>query len=92
MKVSGIIKFNQKQNKTTEELGSLDNEIETVKIDPDDPASIEAAIQSMEAIIDKRLGPYSGNSIIAPFAKSIKIKYRESIVNRAATDRIKIFY
>lgn len=87
-KISGLDQLSRQLTDAKKALQSLDGELGTVSIDPDDPASIEAAIQSMEAIIDERLGPYASNPIIAPLAENMKEKYRESIVDRAASARI----
>jgi hypothetical protein len=60
-----------------------------VKFDPEDPGSIEAAISSMEKIIDDRIGEYTSNSIIGPMAEEMKEKYREAIIAKAAEERLK---
>lgn len=87
-KISGLDQLSRQLADAKKALESLDGEFGSVSIDPDDPASIEAAIQSMEAIIDERLGPYASNPFIAPLAESMKEKYRESIIDRAAAARI----
>lgn len=90
LKFSGLIKLNKQLSEATEALVSLDNELGAVNMDSGDPSSIEAAIQSIEESIDKRLGPYEENSIIAPFSEGLKRKCRESIIERAEAARIKI--
>lgn len=87
-KISGLNQLSRQLTDAKKALESLDGELGTVSIDPDDPASIEAAIQNMEAIIDERLGPYASNPIIAPLAESMKEQYRQSIIDRAAAARI----
>ena len=72
LKFSGLIKLNKKLSEATEALLSLDSELGAVNIDSGDPSSIEVAIQSIEESIDKRLGPYAENSIIAPVAEDLK--------------------
>lgn len=87
-KISGLDQLSRQLTDVKKAFENLDGELGTVSIDPDDPASIEAAIQIIEAIIDERLGPYASNPIIAPLAQSMKEKYRESIVDRATAARI----
>jgi hypothetical protein len=87
-KISGLDDLSRQLTDAQKALEALDGELGTVSFDSDDPASIEAAIQSVEAIIDERLGPYAGNPIIAPLAEEMKEKYREAIIDRAAGARL----
>ena len=87
-KISGLDKLNRQLSDAKKALEGLDGELGTLSFDPNDPASIEAAIQSMEAIIEERLGQYASNPIIAPLAENMKEKYRESITDHAAAARI----
>ena len=87
-KISGLDDLSRQLTDAQKALEALDGELGTVSFDPDDPASIEAAIQSVEAIIDERLGPYTSNPIIAPLAEEMKEKYREAIIDRAAEARL----
>lgn len=88
-KISGLDNLSRQLTDAQKALDALDGELGTVSFNPDDPASIEAAIQSVETIIDERLGPYSSNPIIAPLAEEMKEKYREAIIERAAEARLK---
>jgi hypothetical protein len=87
-KISGLDQLSRQLTDAQRAIESLDSDLGTVSFDPEDPASIDAAIQSVEAIIDEKLGPYASNPIIAPLAENMKEKYRESIVDRAAAARI----
>jgi hypothetical protein len=88
LKVSGLDQLSRQLNDAQKALENLDGELGTVSFDPNDPASIEVAIQNVEAIIDDRLGQYPNNLIIAPLAEKMKEQYRESIIDRAALARI----
>lgn len=87
-KISGLDDLSRQLTNAQKALETLDSELGTVSFDPNDPASIEAAIQSVEAVIDERLGPYASNPIIAPLAEEMKEKYREAIIDRAAGARL----
>lgn len=87
--ITGLDKLSKQLSDAQKALEMLDGELGTVSFDPDDPASIEAAIQSVETIIDDRLGPFASNPIIAPLAEQMKDKYREAIIDRAAEARLK---
>lgn len=86
--ITGLDKLSKQLSDAQKALEMLDGELGTVSFDPDDPASIEAAIQSVETIIDDRLGPFASNPIIAPLAEQMKDKYREAIIDRAAEARL----
>jgi hypothetical protein len=88
-KISGLDELSSQLTNAQRALEALDGELGTVKFDPSDPASIEAAIQSVDTIIDEKLGQYANNPIIAPLAESMKQKYREAIIDRAAEARLK---
>ncbi|MDO8772060.1 MAG: hypothetical protein Q7K57_25805 [Burkholderiaceae bacterium] len=87
-KISGLDELSRQLSDANKAIESLDGELGTLSFDPDDPASIEAAIQSMEAIIEDRLGQFASNPIIAPLSENMKEKYRESIIDHAAAARI----
>ena len=88
-KITGLDELSRQLTEAQRAIEALDGEIGTVNFDPNDPASIEAAIQSVESMIDERLVQYTSNPIIAPLAASLKEKYREAIVDRAAEARLK---
>lgn len=87
--ITGLDKLSKQLSDAQKALEMLDGELGTVSFDPNDPASIEAAIQSVETIIDDRLGPFASNPIVAPLAEQMKEKYREAIIERAAEARLK---
>lgn len=87
--ITGLDELSKQLTDTQKALEALDGELGTVSFNPNDPASIEAAIQSVEMIIDDRLGPFASNPIIAPLTEQMKEKYREAIIDRAAEARLK---
>lgn len=79
----------QKELKEAEQvLNELDGELGVVNFDPHDPASIEAAIHSVERMIDNRTEEYSGNPIIGPLIDQMKESYRENLLQKAAEARL----
>ncbi|QHF03873.1 MULTISPECIES: hypothetical protein [Pseudomonas syringae group] len=79
----------QRQLKEAEAvLKDLDGDLCTVNFDPNDPASIEEAVQQVEAVIDERIGRYASNPIIEPLAAEMKERYRAEILERAAAARL----
>lgn len=89
IKVTGLDKLQKTLSDAQKAAEEIDGELGSVSFDPSDPASIEAAIQNMETMIDDRLGPYSKNPIVGPMADQMKEAYREGIIEKAAEARLK---
>jgi hypothetical protein len=88
-KISGLQEMQDQLAQAQQALEGIDGELGTVNFDPHDPASVEAAIRSMEAMIDGKLGEFSNNSFVADLAEGMKERYREGILARAAEYRPK---
>jgi hypothetical protein len=61
---------------------SLNGEIAQVRVVPGDQASVQAAIEQIEAVIDQKTALYRGNPFLEPVVKALKEKYREHIIER----------
>ncbi|HBO5549737.1 hypothetical protein [Pseudomonas aeruginosa] len=88
-KITGLDKLQKNLKDAQRALSDLDGELGVVNFNPNDPASIEGAIQSVNRMIDDRLGECSSNPIVGPLAEQMKEKYRESILEKAAEARLK---
>ena len=89
IKITGLDQLTKQIEDAKRALEGLDGELGRVSFDPNDPGSIESAIQRLEAMIDERLGRFSSNSIIGPLASNMKEKYRKGILDHAAAERLK---
>lgn len=87
-KITGLDKLQKNLKDAERALSESDGELGVVNFDPNDPASIEGAIQSVNRMIDERLSEYSSNPIVGPLAEQMKEKYRESILEKAAAARL----
>lgn len=87
-KITGLDKLQKNLKDAERALSESDGELGVVNFDPNDPASIEGAIQSVNRMIDERLSEYSSNPIVGPLAEQMKEKYRESILENAAAARL----
>lgn len=87
VKIDGLDTFTRQLDEAQKALASIDGDLGEVRFSPDDPASIERAIQDVEAMIDERLSAYATNPIVGPLAEEMKEQYREAIVARAAEAR-----
>lgn len=89
IKIEGLDKLQRQLKDAERAFQELDGEMGSVTFDPNDPASIEQAIQEMTRMIDERVGGYLSNPIVGPLVDEMKVKYREAIVEKAATQRLK---
>lgn len=88
MKITGLEKLTRELDEAQQALAELDGQLGEVSYDPANPASIEAAIMGMEAMIDRRMEPYASNSIVAPIIESTKEHLRQSIIDQAQAHRL----
>ena len=86
--ISGLDTLNRQLADAQSALEALDGELGSVSFDPNDPASIELAIQSVGTTIDEKVAPFADNPVIAPLVEGMKEQYREAIINRAAEARL----
>ena len=86
-KITGLDNLSRDLEDAQKAMSAMDGELGSVRFDPHDPASIEAAIQEVEKLIDERLGSYASNPIIGPLAEGMKEQYRQGIVDKAAAAR-----
>lgn len=59
-------------------FSELDGELGSVSFNPEDPGSIEAAIASVEQMIDEKVGAYASNPFVGPLIEEAKEQYREA--------------
>ncbi|MDR7102850.1 hypothetical protein [Croceicoccus sp. BE223] len=85
--VKGLDELSRKMKELEKAIAALDGEIGTVNFDPNDPQSIEVAIQKMEQTVDERVGDYSRNDMIEGIVSEVKERYRQAILERASEAR-----
>lgn len=88
MKMTGFDKLQKELKDAQRALSDLDGELGVVNFNPDDPASIESAINQVSQVIDQRVGRYASNSIVGSLIRQMKEKYREIILQKAAEARL----
>src|ERR1700691_2434456 len=86
--ITGFDEFQKQLDEAIVAFKALDGEIATLNLNPDDPASIEAACRHMEDAIDARVAPYRGNSMVEDVTTQFKDAQRRAIVDRAAQARL----
>ncbi len=88
IKISGLDKIQKELADLTKALDSINGEITKVQLDPDDPESIQAAINKMNKAIDDKVGYYKNNSIATQMIEEVKEGLREQILQKAAELRL----
>lgn len=86
-KVAGLDKLQNDLKDAQRAFKSLDGTIATLHFDPQEPASVLAAIRQMESAIDEKTKLYRGNALVQNVAVQLKEKYRAQIQERAALVR-----
>jgi hypothetical protein len=86
-KITGLDKLSSDLEDAQKAMSAIDGDLGSVSFDPHDPASIEAAIQEVERLIDERLGSYASNPIVGPLVEGMKEQYRQGIIDKAAAAR-----
>lgn len=81
--MSGFDTLKRELDDAQRAFSSLDGEIATVKFDPSDQQSVEAAIRSMEEAVDRKVAPYRGNALVESIVPQLKDRYRAAILDRA---------
>jgi hypothetical protein len=67
-----------------EGLKALEEEVITTQFDPDDPVSVQAAIDHVEHAIDAKIAPYRGNRLVEEAVDQIKAECRTNILQQVA--------
>jgi hypothetical protein len=81
--MSGFDKLKRELDDAQRAFSSLDGELATVRFDPSDQQSVEAAIRSMEEAVDRKVAPYRGNALVESIVPQLKDRYRTAILARA---------
>ncbi len=59
-KITGLDTLQKQFDDAAEAIKALDGEIGTVKYNPNDPSSVEAAVVQIEQTIDTKIAPIAG--------------------------------
>jgi hypothetical protein len=84
MSLDSIVKELSQAQRALERLGGT---LATVEFNPNEPASIAAAIHRVEAAIDRAASPYLRNALVKNWTDEMKKVYTAAIQERAAKAR-----
>jgi hypothetical protein len=85
--ISGLDSLQKMLSDASLAFEKLDGEIAELSFDPNDPASVKEAIRSMEIAIDRKVGAFKGNPMVAQLIPQLKAKYRNAILAHAKSSR-----
>lgn len=88
IKVSGFDKLQKDMEQAQRAFDQIDGQIASVQFDPNDPESIEAAIQETYRIIDEKVGQYASNPFVQPLMEQFKEACRDALLEKAAEARL----
>ena len=86
--IKGLDKLSRHLEAAQQAFAELDGELGTVNFDAEDPESIEAAIASVEKMVDDRVHRYTDNPFVSPMISEVKESYRQAILDKAAGARL----
>jgi hypothetical protein len=85
---SGLDRVAKDFEEASKALSQLDGTLGEVNFDPNDPASIERAINAVNSMVDEKTIGFENNPIIEPLVREMKEKYRDAILENAAAARL----
>lgn len=86
--ISGLDQLTKQLEQAQHAIEELDGDLVEVNFDPHDPASIESAIQRVNAMLDAKVLAWADNPLVAQVVEGMKEQYREAIIERAAAARL----
>lgn len=88
VQIKGFDKIQRELSELSNALNDLSGSLGTVSFNPNDPQSIDIAIQEIERAIDEKVAPYNHNSMVASIIEKMKEAYRQKILDRADAARL----
>lgn len=86
LKIKGLDALSKNLDGLAKALESL--KTMNVQFDPNDPASIDAAVKDMEAQVDAQVEPWAGSPFVDQIIAGTKEQITEMILERAAALRL----
>ena len=87
MKIKGLDRMRKELAALQAAVESLNGDIASVSFNPNDPQSIELAIQQMDAAVDEKVASVGRSDMVDKIVRQTKERFREAILERAARAR-----
>ncbi|GHD21395.1 hypothetical protein GCM10016234_35000 [Tianweitania populi] len=88
MKIQGIDKLQRDLKEAEMAMKEIDGLLGEASFDPEDPASIDVAVQAAHRMIDDKMGPYARNPLVGPMIEETKEHFRQAIIEQAQAHRL----
>ena len=85
IKITGLDKLAREMDELAKFSKAIDGDLTTVRFDPDNPSSVQAAIRQMEAAVDAKAAPYRSNKLVMDLAAKSKEQFRQAIRSQKAS-------
>jgi hypothetical protein len=77
--VTGLDQLQRELAEAQAAFAAMNGEIGKLKFDPADPASVAAAVRTMERMVNNKLRRYASNPIVGPFISKSKEAFASEI-------------
>ena len=88
MTIDGLDKFTRELRELEQAFADLDGNVANLTFDPNDPHSIEQAIQRFHMWVDEKTANYAHNDMVIKISEEFKELGSTSILERAAAARL----
>lgn len=87
-KMNGLDKLTKQLEEAQKAMEGINGSLGETTFEPEDPASIEAAIVEMESVVDRKMAAYAGNPLVDEIVESAKEGLRTMIIDKAQACRL----
>lgn len=81
--IEGLDQFRRGLGEASDALKALDGKIGSMHFKPNDPASVDAAVAEVNAMVDECIAPWKDNALVKQVASGLKERYAAGIRERA---------
>jgi len=83
MGASALKKVQREFQEAGEALEALEVEIGTIRVDPNDPQSLERALEEMKQTVDQKIACYRENQLVKTVAEKARGVFEEQLREQA---------
>ena len=83
MEASAMKEVQREFKEAGEAIDALEGEIATIRVDPNDPRSLERALQEMKQAVDQKIVRYRENRLVRTIAEKARMVFEEQLREKA---------
>lgn len=88
--IKGLDDLPKKLTNLQKALHSIEGEIATVSLTPNDQASVDRVILEMERTVDRKVAPFRGDSTIDAIVSKAKVAFKQALLRRVKEERARL--